>query len=184
MIPSTVGFLDQDFEIETQPSLTYKMDLDGDSVRGLVDEQDAMKQMIFRTLQTERYQYIIYPWYYGIETLDLYGEPVTWVCPELERRISEALAIDERITGVTDFEFDLTVKGVVHAYFTVKTIYGDIKAIIGSVVCSTFRPFILLMIHTYSVTIDYSLQRARRLIDNGIFRIISRLNHTVHIIKP
>ena len=55
MIPSTVGFLDQDFEIETQPSLTYKMDLDGDSVRGLVDEQDAMKQMIFRTLQTERY---------------------------------------------------------------------------------------------------------------------------------
>lgn len=81
MIPSTVGFLDQDFEIETQPSLTYKMDLDGDSVRGLVDEQDAMKQMIFRTLQTERYQYIIYPWYYGIETLDLYGEPVTWVCP-------------------------------------------------------------------------------------------------------
>ena len=63
MIPSTVGFLDQDFEIETQPSLTYKMDLDGDSVRGLVDEQDAMKQMIFRTLQTERYQYIIYPWY-------------------------------------------------------------------------------------------------------------------------
>ena len=100
MIPSTVGFLDQDFEIETQPSLTYKMDLDGDSVRGLVNEQDAMKQMIFRTLQTERYQYIIYPWYYGIE----------------------------RITGVTDFEFDLTVKGVVHAYFTVKTIYGDIKA--------------------------------------------------------
>lgn len=128
MIPSTVGFLDQDFEIETQPSLTYKMDLDGDSVRGLVDEQDAMKQMIFRTLQTERYQYIIYPWYYGIETLDLYGEPVTWVCPELERRISEALAVDERITGVTNFEFDLTVKGVVHAYFTVKTIYGDIKA--------------------------------------------------------
>ena len=95
---------------------------------GLVDEQDAMKQMIFRTLQTERYQYIIYPWYYGIETLDLYGEPVTWVCPELERRISEALAVDERITGVTDFEFDLTVKGVGHAYFTVKTIYGDIKA--------------------------------------------------------
>ena len=121
----------QDFEIEPQPSLTYKMDLDGDSVRGLVDEQDAMKQMIFRTLQTERYQYIIYPWYYGIETLDLYGEPVTWVCPELERRISEALAVDERITGVTDFEFDLTVKGVVHAYFTVKTIYGDIKAETG-----------------------------------------------------
>ena len=36
MIPSTVGFLELDFEIEEQPSQTYKMDLDGDSVRGFV----------------------------------------------------------------------------------------------------------------------------------------------------
>ena len=126
MIPSTVGFLDQNFEIEPQPSLTYKMN--ENSVRGLVDEKDAMRQAIFRILQTERYQYVIYPWYYGIETMDLYGEPVTWVCPELERRISEALVVDDRITGVTNFEFDLESKGVVHACFTVKTIYGDIKA--------------------------------------------------------
>ena len=128
MIPSTVGFLAQDFVIEEQPSLTYKMDLNGDSVRGFVDEQEAMKQAIFRILSTERYQYIIYPWWYGIETIDLYGEPVTYVCPELERRITEALLTDTRINRVTDFEFDLEVKGVVHAMFTVNTIYGEIKA--------------------------------------------------------
>lgn len=128
MIPSTVGFLAQDFEIEEQPSLTYKMDLNGDSVRGFVDEQEAMEQAIFRILNTERYQFIIYPWYYGIETIDLYGEPVTYVCPELERRITEALLIDTRIISVTDFEFDLEVKGVVHTMFTVNTIYGEIKA--------------------------------------------------------
>lgn len=128
MIPSTVGFLAQDFEIEEQPSLTYKMDLNGDSVWGFVDEQEAMKQAIFRILNTERYQFIIYPWYYGIETIDLYGEPVTYVCPELERRITEALLIDTRIISVTDFEFDLEVKGVVHTMFTVNTIYGEIKA--------------------------------------------------------
>ena len=104
------------------------MDLNGDSVRGFVDEQEAMKQAIFRILNTERYQFIIYPWYYGIETIDLYGEPVTYVCPELERRITEALLIDTRIISVTDFEFDLEVKGVVHAMFTVNTIYGEIKA--------------------------------------------------------
>ena len=128
MIPSTVGFLAQDFVIEEQPSLTYKMDLNGDSVRGFVDEQEAMKQAIFRILSTERYQYIMYPWWYGIETIDLYGEPVTYVCPELERRITEALLTDTRINSVTDFEFDLEVKGVVHAMFTVNTIYGEIKA--------------------------------------------------------
>lgn len=64
----------------------------------------------------------------GEHWMDLTLRGGEFVCPELERRISEALAVDERITGVTDFEFDLTVKGVVHAYFTVKTIYGDIKA--------------------------------------------------------
>ena len=66
MIPSTVGFLNQDFEIEEQPSLTYKMDLESDDnavVRGFIDNQEAMKQTIFRILNTERYKYIIYPWW-------------------------------------------------------------------------------------------------------------------------
>lgn len=79
MIPSTVGFLNQDFEIVEQPSQTYKMDLEGNSVRGFTDNRDAVKQAVFRILNTERYQYIIYPWWYGIETLDLYGKRVTYV---------------------------------------------------------------------------------------------------------
>lgn len=128
MIPSTSGFLAQDFEIEEQPSLTYRMDLNGDSVRGFADSREAMKQSIFRILNTERYQYIIYPWWYGVETLDLYGEPVNWVCAELERRITEALLMDSRITSVTDFEHDTNVKGVVHTTFIIHTIYGDIPA--------------------------------------------------------
>ena len=78
MIPSTVGFLNQDFEIAEQPSQTYKMDLEGNSVRGFTDNRDAVKQAVFRILNTERYQYIIYPWWYGIETLDLYGKRVTY----------------------------------------------------------------------------------------------------------
>lgn len=128
MIPSTVGFLDQDFDIEEQPTKTYKMDLEGDSVRGFCDGLEAMKQAVFRILNTERYQYIIYSWNYGIETLDLYGEPITWVCPELERRITEALSVDSRITNVTDFEHDTSVKGVVSTTFIVHTIFGDLKA--------------------------------------------------------
>ncbi len=128
MIPSTVGFLNQDFEIAEQPSQTYKMDLEGNSVRGFTDNRDAVKQAVFRILNTERYQYIIYPWWYGIETLDLYGKRVTYVCPELERRITEALLVDTRIRNVTDFEHDLSTKGVVHTSFTVHTIYGDVKA--------------------------------------------------------
>ncbi len=83
MIPSTTGFLDKDFEITQQPTYTHLMQLDNKVIRGYTDGQEAMRQAIFKILQTERYQYVIYSWNYGIETLDLYGQPVAWVCPEL-----------------------------------------------------------------------------------------------------
>lgn len=128
MIPSTVGFLDQDFEIKEQPSKTYKMNLGGNSIRGVIDGQESVKQAIYKILNTERYQYIIYSWNYGIELMDLYGEPVTYVCPELERRITEALTWDTRITCVDNFEHDLSIKGKVHTTFIAHTIYGDVQA--------------------------------------------------------
>ena len=58
----------------------------------------------------------------------LYGEPISYVCPELERRITEALTWDDRIEDVSDFEFDTSVKGIVHASFIVHTVFGDIDA--------------------------------------------------------
>ncbi len=129
MIPSTSGFLNQDFTLEQQPTKTYKMNLDTeDSVRGYTDEQEAMVQAIYKILNTERYKYVMYSWNYGVELEDLFGEPVTYVIPELERRITEALMQDERILEVTDFEFDTPQRGTVHVTFTVNTKYGEILA--------------------------------------------------------
>lgn len=128
MIPSTVGFLDRDFEIEEQPSFTYKMQKDENSVRGYTDGIEAVKQAIYKIIMTERYQYIMYSWNYGIELLDLYGEPVSYVCSELKRRISEALVCDDRIKSVDNFEFDFPQKGIIHVAFTAHTIFGDVQA--------------------------------------------------------
>ena len=128
MIPSTAGFLNQDFEIEEQPSLTYKMDMDNNVVRGYTDELGAVKQAIYKIIMTERYQYIMYSWNYGIELMDLYGEPITYVCPELKRRISEALLWDDRIQSVDSFEFDFPQKGIVPVTFTAHTLFGDVQA--------------------------------------------------------
>lgn len=128
MIPATNGFLNQEFEIIEQPSKNYRMEIHGNSIRGFCDGIEAMEQTVFRILNTERYQYVIYSWKYGIETLDLYGEPVTYVCPELERRISEALLMDTRILSVEDFVFDTERKGIVSVTFTVHTIFGDVMA--------------------------------------------------------
>ena len=127
MIPSTSGFLSTDFTITTQPTKTYKMDLNRLRVRGYVSGQDAMQQAIYKILHTERYQYIMYSWNYGISLKDLFGQPISYVLPELERRITEALTWDDRIDSVDDFEFE-TSRGTVHVSFTVHTIYGDVES--------------------------------------------------------
>ena len=126
MIPSTTAFLEQDFEITEQPTHTYKMNLESNLIRGYTDGQEAMKQAIYKILNTERYQYVMYSWNYGIELLDLYGEPVSYVCPELERRITEALTWDDRIQSVDNFEFNISKKGEILVTFTAHTVFGDV----------------------------------------------------------
>lgn len=129
MIPSNAPLLNLSFEIVEQPTKTYRMDLNtGKNIRGYTDKLEAMKQVVFKILNTERYQYIMYSWNYGIELKDLFGMPISYVCPELERRITEALTQDSRINSVSNFVFDSPKKGVLHAEFTVHTVFGDIKA--------------------------------------------------------
>lgn len=128
MLPQSADYLGEEWEVHTRPTQTYRMREKEESIAGSVDGQSAMRQAIYKALLTERFQYPIYSADYGMETLDLYGQPVSYVCPELERRITEALVCDERVTGVTDFVFDTPVKGALHAAFTVHTVFGDIDA--------------------------------------------------------
>ncbi len=127
MIPSMNNILTSDIEIQTQESKNYKMYFTEKFINGYVDKLEAMHQVIYKILNTERYQYIIYSWDYGIETLDLYGEPISYVCPEIERRITEALMQDDRIQSIDNFEFDYSEKGKLYVTFCVHTIYGDLQ---------------------------------------------------------
>ena len=95
-------------------------------INGMVDGLLALQQSILLMLSTEADQYIIYPYTYGITTLDLIGKPSHYVMAVIPERITETLLSDDRITDVSDFEFEvngnkLTVKFVVHS------IYGDIE---------------------------------------------------------
>lgn len=127
MVPAAISVLDVEIEVEGQPTFTYAMRLNGDRVQGYTDQLEAMKQAIFKIINTERYKYLIYGWNYGIELADLFGEAVSYVCPELERRITEALSTDDRILNVKDFEFDYPKRHVVHVTFSVETVFGEVK---------------------------------------------------------
>ena len=124
MIPAVTGFLKEDFEIEEQPDKTYKMQ--ETILRGKIEGKEAVRQAVYKILNTERYQYPVYSWDYGIELVDLYGEPFSYVCPELERRITEALTWDTRIQSADNFTIEQKAGGRILVTFTVHTVYGDI----------------------------------------------------------
>lgn len=127
MIPNVNSSSQQDFKIAEQPTRTYKLDAEKGIVIGYTDSIDAMKQAIYKILNTERFNYEIYSWNYGIELVDLMGESKEYVYAELKRRITEALTQDERIESVDAFLFSAN-KNEISAAFTVYTIFGDIKA--------------------------------------------------------
>lgn len=128
MIPDSNSDISNFEEAETEeaPSYTYKIDREKERIMGNADGAEAVRQAVYKILQTERYEYPIYSRDYGIELKDLYGQPVSYVCPELERRICEALLWDDRIEKAENFSFDTSVKGVVRVSFTITTLFGKI----------------------------------------------------------
>ena len=126
MIPSGNTLLTTNLEVVTMPSKQHRMILDSNRIIATCDNLKAIEQTVFKILNTQRYAYIIYSWNYGIELEDLFGQPVRYVCPEIERRVREALMQDDRITEVDNFEFEFPKRGVVATKFTVHTTLGDI----------------------------------------------------------
>ena len=126
LIPAN-SFPDDEFEFVIYPSKTYAMDLQNGWIRGFTDGQEAMKQAIYKVLNTERFTYGAYSNNYGVELNNLFGMPMTYVLPEIKRCITEALTWDSRIESVDNFEFE-TEMGKVHCMFTVHTIHGDVDA--------------------------------------------------------
>lgn len=128
MIPNQqIALNDSDFEMEDNlTSITYKMLIAQKAISGKTDGLDAVKQAVYKILNTERYEYSIYSQNYGVEFYDLYGEAPAWVCPEIKRRIEEALLQDERIQSVD--AFDITIgTNTIDVKFVVYTVYGDIE---------------------------------------------------------
>lgn len=127
MTPNINNVLLDEQQIEEQTSKTYCLNIEKNIISGYCDGIEAMKQAIYCILNTERFEHLIYSWNYGIESNHLIGESTTFVIPEIERVVTEALMQDTRITEVTDFQFEVN-KNQVIAKFAVITVVGEINA--------------------------------------------------------
>ena len=128
VLPTTGDDLDLiAFQFNIQPGLTHKLDIDRERVRGMTDGRDAVLQAVYLILNVERYAYPIYSRNYGSELSDLIGKPKDYAMSEIKRRITEALMQDDRITSLSDWDFETGRKSV-RVSFIVHTIYGDVEA--------------------------------------------------------
>lgn len=122
--------LTQDFTVETLPNKTFQMHRDTLTIAGSIDEVQAVEQAIYLILNTERYEWLIYSWNYGVELRSLIGMPTQYCIVEIQRRVSEALLQDDRITAVENFEFTVNKKQVLTT-FKVVSIFGEINVELG-----------------------------------------------------
>ena len=107
-----------------QPSKTYRIDFEAGRISGFADGLEAVRQAVYKILNTERFEHIIYSHNYGREFKNLYGKQRHFVYAELERRIKEALLWDDRITSVNDFSFR-NERDCVFVKFTVDSVFGS-----------------------------------------------------------
>ena len=125
MTPNVGNQLKAGWTIQKQPSKTYKLNRDTQTIVGYCDGREAMEQAIYLILNTERFEWIIYSWAYGCELQGLFGKPVPYAAAELQRRITEALLQDDRINNVENFRGSRSGSKVL-ATFDVSTIKGVI----------------------------------------------------------
>ena len=105
-------------------SSTYQ--LSDTKIEGFVDELEALKQAIYKVLSTEKYEYPIYSFDYGIAWKDLIGEERPYVRAEMKRMIEDALLRDDRIREVDGFQFEFSGDSC-RCTFSVSSIYGEFE---------------------------------------------------------
>lgn len=122
LVPTIDPYLSNEENIfKPMPSINFK--IYNDTIKGKIDELEAVKQAVFLILSTERGMFPIYPAEYGITTIDLIGKDYGWVASELQRRIKESLSYDERVKDVVDFDCKRG-RDSINVGFVVVSIFG------------------------------------------------------------
>ena len=109
---------------QQQPSRTWRINKQVNRIQGEGDGLDAVRQAVDVILHVERFRHQIFLPSSGMQWDGLIGQDPGYVAAEMQRRITEALTMDDRVRGISDFSY--TVDGQdLTATFTVNTVHGD-----------------------------------------------------------
>jgi phage baseplate assembly protein W len=127
MIPTGGELINTPVEDVEQPSRTYRLDLKRNQIVGTVNDLEAVRQAVFKILQTERFQHLIYSFDYGHDLKTLIGSNPTFVKSEVKRMLREAFIQDSRITGIEKVQITNENENLI-VEFTVVSKYGSFQA--------------------------------------------------------
>lgn len=125
-LPEGNGINIQNVVFESQPDFTWWRDPDTNRIAGTADGHKAVAQAVEVMLLVERFRWQIYKPFFGMQWEGLLGQNPGYVAAELQRRIREAVAIDDRVTGISDFSYTLS-GDTMTAQVTVNTVYGPLN---------------------------------------------------------
>lgn len=124
VLPESNINLSNGVEFVQQPSLTWYINKSTNRIQGNTDGLEAVRQAVEIILNVERFRWQIYSPNSGMQWEGLIGQDPGYVASELQRRITDALSVDDRVRGTSNFSY--TVDGnSLEASFTVNTVYGS-----------------------------------------------------------
>ena len=90
---------------QQQPSRTWYINRETRRIQGEVDGLAAVRQAVEIILNVERFRWQIYRPYSGMQWEGLIGQDPGYVASELQRRITAALTMDDRVRGISGFTY-------------------------------------------------------------------------------
>lgn len=123
VLPQSAVDLTNGVEFVQQPSKTWYINQETGRIQGEIDGLAAVTQAVDVLLNVERFRWQIYRTYSGVQWEGLIGQDPGYVASELQRRITQALTMDDRVRGISNFSYS-TNGNILTASFTVNTVYG------------------------------------------------------------
>lgn len=114
-------------EFVSQPSLTWYINKETGRIQNTAEGLAAVRQAAEIILNVERFRWQIFSPYSGVQLDDLLGQSFGYVALELQRRIKEALAQDDRILGIADYRCSQRGDSLLVS-FTVNSVFGSFVA--------------------------------------------------------
>lgn len=115
--------------LQPQITRTYAMDFQHKRISGYIDDKEAVMQAIWKILSTRRFVHLIYDDQYGLDVMNRINSGLTtqYLDIDVPKMVEEALLVDERITGIDGFSYEIISGDSVRMSFTAYTIYGDVE---------------------------------------------------------